>query len=353
MTDANFALPLRAKPWPTDRWGTLICRAAWEEVPGVRSFLLVPEDGARIVFTAGQYMTFRLPSGDGLVERCYTISSSASRTDGIEITIKHQPQGEASGLFHETLTVGARIAALGPVGQFSPATLGDGPYALIAAGSGVTPMLSILRTAADRGIDLDAVFIHVAGSLADAIAADELPQLHRKLPKLQARVVPTRDRQNRERESRLTPEKLHALVPDLAERIVLCCGPEGFMQMVQTAAQDAGVPAHRYAQESFDFATPVDDLPVDGVVRSFRITFSRSGAAFNCADGASILSAARAAGVAMPSSCARGQCGTCKAFKHIGDVEMVHEGGIRQREIDRGLVLPCVCRPRTDVTLDL
>lgn len=319
----------------------------------MRSFLLVPEDGARIGFTAGQYMTFRLPMADGFRERCYTISSSAARSDGIEITIKHQPHGQASGLFHETLTVGARIQALGPLGRFSPAAVDAGPYALIAAGSGVTPMLSILRTAADRGVDLDAVFIHVAPSQADAIAADELPGLHRKLPKLRACVVPTRDRQSRERESRFTAEKLHELVPDLATRMVLCCGPDGFMHMVRDTAQQAGVPEHRYAQESFDFAAPVDDVPSNSTAPAFRITFSRSGAAFDCAPGATILGAARAAGVALPSSCARGQCGTCKAFKHSGDVDMVHDGGIRQREIDRGFVLPCVCKPRTDVTLDL
>ncbi|THF86405.1 MAG: 2Fe-2S iron-sulfur cluster binding domain-containing protein [Sulfitobacter sp. SK025] len=82
------------------------------------------------------------------------------------------------------------------------------------------------------------------------------------------------------------------------------------------------------------------------------ISFARTGKTFECAETTTILSAVKAAGLPLPSSCARGMCGTCKIFKHSGEVTMAHEGGIRQREIDRGFILPCVSRPLTDIVLD-
>lgn len=342
----------RRRSRPSDRWGPLICRGMWDETADVRTFLLAPIDGSRIDFDPGQFMTFRIETEAGTIERCYTIASSAARDGGIEITVKRQPDGAGSGHLHSVLTPGATIEAFGPSGRFGPAALPGERYAFIAAGSGVTPMLSALRTAADRGFDLDAVFVHVTRTEADAIAAEELPSLRRRLPRLVAHIVPSRLGCGGEAGRRLDGAILNRMVPDLAERTVLCCGPDGFMAMVREAAFDAGVPAERYAEETFAFAAPLggDDMAADAPLR--RITFARSGASFDCADTMTILQAARQAGVPIPTSCAQGRCGTCKTFKHSGEVTMVHDGGIRQREIERGFVLPCVSRPLTDIVLD-
>ena len=77
-----------------------------------------------------------------------------------------------------------------------------------------------------------------------------------------------------------------------------------------------------------------------------RITFARSGRSFDCAPGQSILQAAKTAGVPMPSSCAKGMCGTCKCRKLSGSVTINHQGGIRQREIDAGLIRRCPAGPK-------
>ncbi|CTQ33731.1 flavin reductase family protein [Jannaschia rubra] len=337
----------RRRRFPSDRWGTLTCRAVRDDGPGVRSFLLTPSDGSRVEHDPGQFLTFRIETPGGTVERCYTIASSAARDGGVEITVKRQP-GAASGVLHDVMTVGATIEAFGPSGRFGPVAWPGEAHALIAAGSGVTPMLSILRTAADRGIDLDAVLVQVAPTVADLIAGDELAVLSRCLPRLLVTRIATRAA------GQVRPDAamLTRIVPDMAARTVLCCGPQGFMEMVRGAARDAGVPPDRYGEESFDFSSPETEITPGTDAPLRRITFARTGRAFDCAETTTILGAVRAAGLPLPSSCARGLCGTCKTFKHSGEVVMAHEGGIRQREIDRGFILPCVSRPLTDIVLD-
>lgn len=337
----------RRRRFAAERWATLVCRAVWTETPDVRTFFLAPADGSRIEHDPGQFMTFRIPTPDGIVERCYTIASSAARDGGIEVTVKRQPGG-ASAHLHDILVPGASIEAFGPSGRFGPVAWAGPRYALIAAGSGVTPMLSMLRTAADRGLPLDAVLVQVAPEHVDMIAAQDIALLSRKLPQLTHIPLTTRT----PGAVRPTPDLLVRLIPDLADRIVLCCGPQAFMTMVRAAADEVGVPPDRYGEESFDLTSPTDDAvpAIDTPVRS--VTFARSGKVFVCAETTTILAAVKAAGLPLPSSCARGMCGTCKTFKHSGEVTMAHDGGIRQREVDRGFILPCVSRPLTDVVLD-
>jgi ferredoxin-NADP reductase len=338
----------RKRAWPSDRWGMLTCRAVWDETADVRTFFLTPTEGSWIAHNPGQYMTFRIETPVGTVERCYTIASSAARNGGIEITVKRQIDGAASDILHTTLQVGTEIAAFGPSGQFTPIPFEGSKFALIAAGSGVTPMLSVLRTAADRGVQLDCVFLQVCRTEGDAIATDELPTLHRRLPLLVSDIVTTQGTIA----TRLDATVLARLIPDLSDRNVMCCGPESFMDMVHDAAMTAGVPAANYLQESFTFADAldVDEAATDAPLR--RVTFAKTGVTFDCPEGVNILRAAKNAGVPMPSSCAKGECGTCKTFKHSGEVNMTNAGGIRQREMDRGFILPCTSRPLTDIVLD-
>lgn len=337
----------RRRRFVPDRWGTLMCRAVWDETADIRSFLLAPQDGSRIEHDPGQFMTFRIDTPEGCIERCYTIASSAARDGGIEITVKRQA-GLGARTLHDTLLPGTEIEALGPSGRFGPTTWPATAYALVAAGSGITPMLSILRTAADRGIDRDIVLIQVASTPNDLIAGSEIEGLSRRLPRFAHVPIITRGPGG----ARPNAELLNRVIPDLADRTVLCCGPLAFMEMVRTTASAAGVPDDRYGEESFDFSSPPPEA-LAGVDTPHRtVTLARTGQSFACAETSTILSALKAAGLPLPSSCARGICGTCKTFKHAGEVVMAHEGGIRQREIDRGFILPCVSRPLTDVVLD-
>ena len=100
----------RRRRFPPDRWGMLVCQGVWDEGPNVRTFLLAPDDGSRIEHDPGQFMTFRIDTPHGRIERCYTIASSAARDGGIEITVKRQTGAGSDGL-HATLVRGATGAS--------------------------------------------------------------------------------------------------------------------------------------------------------------------------------------------------------------------------------------------------
>jgi ferredoxin len=145
------------------------------------------------------------------------------------------------------------------------------------------------------------------------------------------------------------------------QREIFCCGPEAYMAAVRAMLKEAAFDMTHYHEESFSFerhapavegaATkppPAAESPAQG----FKIEFTRLGRVIECGSDQFILDAARAAGMRLPFSCTKGMCGTCKTKKLSGNVVMNHGGGIRQREIDAGMVLICCSKPLSDVTLE-
>ncbi|WP_346433096.1 2Fe-2S iron-sulfur cluster-binding protein [Breoghania sp.] len=122
---------------------------------------------------------------------------------------------------------------------------------------------------------------------------------------------------------------------------------------------ELGYDMAHYHQESFNFAAleedddfeiPESDETVERTV--FRVELAKSGQVLECGPDMTILNAARAAGLRLPSSCARGLRGSCKSRMVSGTVDMKHGGGIRQREVDQGQILLCCSRPTSDVVID-
>ena len=140
------------------------------------------------------------------------------------------------------------------------------------------------------------------------------------------------------------------------------------MAAVRGILAKLGYDMARYREESFSF----EDLPAaeraavvaaeaeqdaeeaaaQALPASFEIRFAKSDRVVRCGADQTILDAARGAGMRLPSSCTKGLCGICKSKKLGGEVEMLHGGGIRQREIDAGMVLLCCSRPRSDVVIE-
>jgi ferredoxin len=120
-------------------------------------------------------------------------------------------------------------------------------------------------------------------------------------------------------------------------------------------AAELGVPSSNYIEESFDAAVIDDiDLPVvqEAATRMFTVEFAKQARKIDVSGEQTILSCAKKAGVKLPSSCSNGVCGTCKSKLVSGSVDMSHNGGIRQREIDAGLFLPCCSKPLSDLVVD-
>ncbi|QPB22787.1 hybrid-cluster NAD(P)-dependent oxidoreductase [Rhizobium sp. 007] len=349
---------------PTDVWDpelddTLVCIDVHQETHDVKSFTFASPQGKRFAFQAGQYFLFDFPLGADAEPRCYSISSSPQRPNAFTVTVKRAPDGRVSNWLHDNLKSGATVKAQGPLGHFIRPS-GRGKKLLLSGGSGITPVMSIVRDLADTCDPTDVVFIHAARTPLDLIFRDELSTLTTKMKGLRLHFLPenlTGERWWPGITGRITPEYITMAVPDIAERIVMCCGPAPFMAAARKISADLGVPTSNYIEESFDAAMPDEsELPIGEaapvVAKTFQVQFLKQARTIEVASEQTVLGCAKKARLRLPSSCANGVCGTCKSKLVSGSVEMKHNGGIRQREVDAGLFLPCCSKPLSDLVID-
>ncbi len=373
---AGGQVGLTAHPSVLPVWGetdnsTLVCRQVLDITHDVKTFLFQSEDPALFHYDPGQFITLRLQIGGRPVDRCYTISTPPTRPHLIGITVKRQPGGLVSTWLHDTMGPGQRISADGPFGLFSAARHPAGKYLFLSAGSGITPLMSMTRTLHDLGADTDVLFVHSARTPSDIIFQRELDVMASVAPTLRVAHVCERDSPREPwvgLRGFLNDEVLRVLAPDLHEREVFCCGPAPYMAAVRRMLVAAGFEMTRYHEESFSFEeltagtapAPADSAGADGsqppstgaqpVV--FSVEFVRSGRTFLCGADENVLDAAFAAGLAPPSSCGQGMCGTCKTTVLSGTVDMQHQGGIRPREIAQDKLLICCSKPLSDLRID-
>jgi ferredoxin-NADP reductase len=355
--------PVLALPplWDPEEDDRLVCRAAYDETQDVKTFVFAPPKPRLFRYASGQYLTFAFPTGPEPTYRCYTLSSAPTRPETVSITVKRTEGGPVSGWLHANLKAGDVVRATGPIGEFSTDLHPCEKRLFLSGGSGVTPLMSMVRADHDRAEDPDTIFVHCARTPRDIVFRKELDWSTERRARLQvAHVVESASCEPgwSGLRGRISRPALVLLAPDVLEREVFCCGPRPFMAAVRGILSEVGHDPARYHEESFAFedlapAAGPELAPAEALeTRLHTITFAKSGRTVACDEATTILAAARAAGLRLPSSCTRGLCGTCKTRKVSGEVEMVHQGGIRQREIDAGLILICCSKPRGDVTVE-
>jgi ferredoxin-NADP reductase len=351
--------------WNADGDDTLVCREVRQETHDVKTFVLGAPKPRLIRYAPGQFITLELQIGGQTINRCYTLSSSPTRPDTVSITVKRVPGGPVSHWLHDNLKPGDSLRVLGPSGAFScflHAMPAQQKYLFLSAGSGITPLMSMSRAMHDLALDTDVVFMHSARTPDDIIFARELELMAFNRSRFRLGLVCER------RGAQpawagfngfLNLGVLANAAPDFMERKVYTCGPAPYMAAVRKLLQEAGYDMANYHEESFSFETlsaeaeaghDAEDVPAGDA--KFSVSFSRTGDTVACGADQTILGAARAAGLRMPSSCTQGLCGTCKTRLTSGQVDMKHAGGIRQREIDQGWILPCCSKPLSDVVLE-
>lgn len=349
-----------AMHWASSEQKTLTCCRVVDETHDVKTFEFRVADGLPVRFEPGQFMTVSANVQGQAVERCYTISSPPTRPYLLSITVKRVPGGTMSNWLHGNMKPGSQLRAYGPSGSFTPTSAPATKSLYLSAGSGVTPLMSMTRAGIDLGLNRDVVFVHSARTPADIVFRKELQRLVELSPRLRTFFVcegigdeegwsgPT---------GRLSLQLLSEWVPDYADREVFTCGPAGYMGAVRNLLRDGGLDPARYHQESFDITAGVAPEPVTPVCNApqetFTIKLSRSSKTFTMDASETVLAAARKAGVAIPSSCSQGMCGTCKTKVLEGTVDMKHNGGIREREVQKGFRLLCCSRPTSDLLLEL
>jgi ferredoxin-NADP reductase len=352
--------------WDGDEDGPLVCQQVQQVTHDVRTFVLRSRGGHRFRQLPGQYVTVSLEVGGATLSRCYTITSPPTRPNALSITVKRVPGGLVSNHLHELVRPGTELQVDGPFGNFSIAHHPAPKYLFLSAGSGVTPLMAMTRTIYDLGMSTDVVFVHFARTPADIIFRAELEAIAARNPGV--RLLHVVEDEGTEgswhgARGRVNPALLSATVPDAAERETFVCGPGPFMAAAQAALVERGLPATRYHEETFVFEDLARDLSPLGAhhdgasspgseVPGYEVTFRRSSRTITCRPDQFVLDAALEAGLTLPSSCGLGMCGTCKTTLLEGTVDMSHQGGIRQREIDNGKVLICCSRPTSPLVID-
>ncbi|MEM1313238.1 MAG: hybrid-cluster NAD(P)-dependent oxidoreductase [Pseudomonadota bacterium] len=352
-------LPARAA-WSDDE--PLDCVSVIPEAPNAATFTFQAPSGALFDFLPGQFLTLELPLPGGTQARTYTISSSPSRPRSISITVKAQADSVGSRWMVDHLRPGARIKALGPAGVFSHLNHPAEKHLFISAGSGITPAMSMTTWMFDLGSEPDVVFVNCARSPSEIIFRERLEHMASRVPGIDLHWVverPDRYRPWTGYRGLFDPLMLGLMAPDYLEREVFCCGPEPFMQAVREALASLGYDMARYHQESFHApaATEADVPELDDVVpeegSQAELNFAASGVTTTATETNTILAAARAAGLNIPSGCTFGVCGTCKIRKLSGEVHMVHSGGITDEDEAEGWILACCSKPIGNVSVDV
>jgi len=361
MTDLHLYRQLdEMVPW-NDRLQMLEVIGVVDEAPQVKTFTFRSDNQTWFRYKPGQFVTLELPTTDGPLMRTYTLSSSPSRPFSIAVTVKAQADSLGTRWMFDSLKPGVRIKAFGPTGDFSHHNHPAPKYLFVSAGSGITPMMSMLRWLNDCAPWTDVSFVNCARRPEEIIFRKELELLGTQMPGLSLGFLIEERSSSREswfgHMGRIDAVRLPLLSPDFHEREIFCCGPDPFMRAVRGMLEAAGFDMAFYHQESFG-APPVEVIPAPtadgaGVVETqLPIRFAGSNVDGKCLAGQTVLQAARASGVRISAACEFGLCGTCRIRKISGEVEMSHNGGILDDEIAEGFILACCSKPLTALEIE-
>ncbi|MCV7033824.1 3-ketosteroid-9-alpha-hydroxylase [Mycobacterium heckeshornense] len=323
------------------------------ETDEARSLVFAVPDGAdippeRLRYAPGQFLTLRVPSErTGSVARCYSLCGSPFTGDALTVTVKRTADGYASNWLCDHAHPGMRIHVLAPSGNFVPKTLDD-DFLLIAAGSGITPIMSICKSALVEGSG-QVVLVYANRDDRSVIFGDALRELAAKYPDRLTVVHWLESLQGLP-----SAAALAKLAAPYSDRQAFICGPGPFMQASRDALESLNVPAHRIHLEVFrsldtdPFAAVTvedsgDEPPATAVVQLDGETHTVSWPRH-----AKLLDVLLDRGLDAPFSCREGHCGACACTLRSGKVTMEVNDVLEQQDLDEGLILACQSRPESD-----
>jgi 3-ketosteroid 9alpha-monooxygenase subunit B len=325
-----------------------------DETADARSLVFKVPDGVelpadRLRYAPGQFLTLRVPSDrTGSVARCYSLCSSPFTGDPLTVTVKRTDGGYASNWLCDNAHPGMRLHVLAPSGTFVPKTL-DADFLLLAAGSGITPMLAILKSALSEGAG-QVKLVYANRDEKSVIFASALRELAAKYPDRLTVVHWLESVQGLP-----NAVALAALVKPYAGREAFICGPGPFMAAAEEALKTAGAaPAGVHIEvfkslESDPFAAIVieDDDSDEGPATAV-VTLDGNTQEVRWPRNAKLLDVLLDKGLDAPFSCREGHCGACAVLMKSGDVDMHVNDVLEQSDLDEGLILACQAHPKSD-----
>jgi len=301
---------------------------------------------------AGQFLTFQWPIDGQRITRSYTISSSPTHDDYVEITPKRMENGCVSVFLNDRAKPGLTVQASGPYGRFYFNETLHKNVVLIAAGSGITPMISMLRYIESLQLATPVRLLYCVRTAADIIFQNELARLRQSLPNFKYEVCLSRpDPTWNGQSGHLTREFVSPHVIDPYSLTFFLCGPQGFMNNARQILLDLGVNQDQILQESFGESKPPTESRPREAGPAETVVFIRSEKVCQVSAGSTLLDVAEQNDVQIPYGCREGVCGTCATRILSGTVRMDIEAGLTAEQKNDGYVLPCVGRAEGTVVL--
>jgi ring-1,2-phenylacetyl-CoA epoxidase subunit PaaE len=328
------------------------------------------DDSAAVTFTVPESLkdTFAFAAGQSLTvkrgedRRSYSICAPVGRAP--RIGVREVAGGSVSGWLVHQLRSGDVVEVQAPTGSFSPDLTAPGHHVLIAAGSGITPMLSIAGTVLQAHPDSTVTLLYGNRRSDTVMFADDVADLKDRYP-ARMRLVHVLSREPQEVElfsGRLDADKLRRLLPVTVDVPGVdhwwLCGPFGMVTAAIDVLTDLQVDRSRIHRELFyvEEAPPAQVQHVDapaGPGAEVTVILDGRSSTVTVAPDEPILDGAQKVRPDLPFACKGGVCGTCRALLTRGEVQMRRNYALEQSEVDAGYVLTCQSLPTTDtVTVD-
>ena len=318
------------------------------------SIYLTEADGSPLKFQPGQFLSVDVTVDGERLRRAYSLASACLDDVPTHITVKRIADGRVSNHLNDTVAEGDQLAVLGPSGNFTiePRAVNQRHLVMIAGGSGITPIMSLLETVLRVEPGTHVTLIYGNRGWDDVIFRERLEGLcsefgeRLRLDHVLERPPEWWTGEQGLLTSDILESRMQALglVDDGMQRYFIC-GPTPMMDAAHAVLEGRGVSANRIAEERF--TSPEARAGVSGSDKTERVVIARAGHehGIQVEPGQTILEAALGANLEMPFSCAMGGCGACRVHLAEGDVQMDEPNCLSRAEREQGYVLTCIGRP--------
>jgi ring-1,2-phenylacetyl-CoA epoxidase subunit PaaE len=317
---------------------------------------------AKLHYKSGQFLTLIVPVQGKEVRRAYSLCSSPFIDADLAVSVKRVEKGLMSNWLPDNLKVGAKVKVMEPMGQFTTEFVKGKKRHLVmfAGGSGITPMMSIIKSLLTQEPDSICSLIYCNRDIDSIIFKTQFEQLQTQYEgRLHVIHILDNAPMNWQGLSGLLNKemlvKLFERIPDwgLDKTTYLMCGPEGMMKNVDSLLAEQQIPKEKIFKESFvagvlDKPKKEDEKGTEKKTRDVVIRYDGNEHTIAVPHNKTILETALDQGIDLPYSCQSGLCTACRGKALSGQVKLDEEEGLSKSERAEGYVLTCVGHPMTD-----
>ena len=326
-----------------------------QETGSSKSYFIEEINRKKIDYKAGQFFTLLVNVSGREVRRSYSISSAPGVDEDIYFTIKRIENGELSRYLFDNLKAGEIITSLPPSGRFTIDEPESKLAVFISAGSGITPVFSLIKHILYQFANTDILLIYQNHSEDESIFREELLLLEKKFEaRFSIKEIFSRPIGHNRPSQRLNNNLLEKIllqnITATSVRFYLC-GPEAFMRMAQFTLKVMGYASDLIRRENFFATAPPPPFMTDTTPHNVTIHYHNKKHYLKVAYPHNILEVALKHQIHLPYSCRGGRCSTCTSRCISGRVKMTINDVLTPKDLQNGLILTCVSYPETDVEL--